>query len=528
MVTIDDTRDAFAAKPRKTAVLPVGALEQHGAHLPVGTDTMLAEAVARALAEKLDAYLLPALAVSASIEHRNAPCTVYLRAETLAAVIRDIATSLRQSGYERLIVANGHGGNWILKPAVRELNRELAPFRAILLSPDLPAAIAQKIFEHPVGDVHGGEFETSLMLHLFPQHVGRLPAGGNRMLPPQPMLDYFDSTDLAPEGFWGWPEAATAEKGRLAFDALIAAGLKFIEEIADMERKLATKSGAAVTLRPMRSSDIAFANQLREIAGWNQTEMDWRGFLAYQPDGCFMAEVDGNPAGTATTIAYGDRFGWIGMVLVHPDQRRHGIGSKLLRHAIAYLQQRGVRSVKLDATPLGRKVYLPLGFVDEYDLSRYEGIAGARLQPRAAGVAPFTPKDLAEAAALDATAFGASREHVLTEMSTRNPELCFVARNERRQLTGFLIARHGARAVQVGPWIARDPRAAEQLFDACLSAAAGSTIFVDVPAPNTAGVVLMTTLGFKVQRTLTRMYLGENTAPGEPRLVYSISSPEKG
>src|SRR5688500_11865137 len=137
MLTIDDTRNAFGETRCTVAVLPIGAIEQHGAHLPVGTDLMLAEAIAKPLAEKLDAYLLPAIAISSSIEHRKAKGTVYLRAETLARLVRDVAESLRASGFERLVLVNFHGGNWILKPTIRQLNRDLAKFRVVLLGPVL-------------------------------------------------------------------------------------------------------------------------------------------------------------------------------------------------------------------------------------------------------------------------------------------------------------------------------------------------------------------------------------------------------
>jgi GNAT superfamily N-acetyltransferase len=140
-----------------------------------------------------------------------------------------------------------------------------------------------------------------------------------------------------------------------------------------MERKISAPRADDVTLRVMRADDVPFANSLRQIAGWNQTEHDWRGYLSYDPDGCFVAEVQGRPAGTATTIRYGDRFGWIGMVLVHPDYRRLGVGTQLLNRAISRLKECRVRCIRLDATPMGKKVYVPLGFVDEYELSRYEG-----------------------------------------------------------------------------------------------------------------------------------------------------------
>jgi len=236
MLTSLHTRHEIAASSVHTAVLPVGATEQHGRHLPVGTDTMLAEAFATQLAARLDAYLLPALAITSSIEHRRAKGTVYLRADTLALVVRDIAGSLRQSGFTRLVLANCHGGNWILKPTIRQLNRDLPGFRTVLLQPEIAPADHAAIFKHQAGDVHGGEFETSLMLHLYPDAVRQIPVSDSADLkfPPQAMLDYYDTTELTPEGHWGWPEDATAEKGRKAMALIVETSLKFLQHIEDI------------------------------------------------------------------------------------------------------------------------------------------------------------------------------------------------------------------------------------------------------------------------------------------------------
>jgi len=88
------------------------------------------------------------------------------------------------------------------------------------------------------------------------------------------------------------------------------------------------------------------------------------------------------------------------MVLVDPEQRRLGIGSRLLRHAIAWLQARGVAAVKLDATPLGRKVYVQLGFVDEYGLARYGGVApAAEAAPDGSASAPIASPSCARCSA---------------------------------------------------------------------------------------------------------------------------------
>jgi creatinine amidohydrolase len=529
MLTVHATRTEFNTQPCTTAVLPVGAVEQHGKHLPFGTDLMLANALAKPIAEKLDAYLLPPIAISASMEHRKARGTVYLRPETLALVIRDIAHSLHGSGFQRLVVVNFHGGNWILKPTIRSLNRDLPGFRVVLLQPDLPAAEAEKIFEHTSGDVHGGEYETSLMLHLFPDEVRKVPSGGARSFPPQAFLDYFDTTELTEDGYWGWPEAATAQKGQRAFEALVASSLRFVEQIQEMERKLSGPRAGSdeVALRILRARDIPFAHTLRQIAGWNQTEHDWRGYLSYDPEGCFVAEVRGEPAGTATTIHYDKRFGWIGMVLVHPDFRRLGLGTQLLKRAIQRLQQCAVRCIKLDATPMGRKVYVPLGFVDEYELSRYEGTPAQIAQQAGPDVVAFSTVNFAAAVELDAAAFGAGRAAVIQSLSSRNPDLCFAVADSTG-VAGFVIAREGASAVQIGPWIARDAAVAERLLQAVFQRVSGRRVFVDVVAPNEPANALMRKHGFTVQRTLTRMFLGENAHPGNPRLVFGISSPEKG
>jgi ribosomal protein S18 acetylase RimI-like enzyme len=301
----------------------------------------------------------------------------------------------------------------------------------------------------------------------------------------------------------------------------------FVLPTIEIMRNPPESGSGDVTLRQMQASDIPFAHELRRIAGWNQTEHDWRGYLGYDPTGCLIAEVKGQRAGTATTIRYGDRFGWIGMVLVHPDFRRLGIGTQLLNRAIARLRETGVWCIKLDATPMGRKVYVPLGFVDEYELSRYDGTPPPGDSAATVGVVPFSSVDFSTVVELDSRAFGAPREAVLRSLRDRNPDLCFAAR-DAAGVSGFLIAREGAGAVQVGPWIARDAGVAERLLHAFLGRVGGRRVFVDVVEPNAAACALMRTVGFTVQRTLTRMYLGENTHPGEPRLVFGISSPEKG
>lgn len=280
-------------------------------------------------------------------------------------------------------------------------------------------------------------------------------------------------------------------------------------------------------IRQLTEADIPFAMELKNIAGWNQVEADWQGYLTYEPEGCFLAEINGHPAGTATAIRYGTKLGWIGMVLVHPDLRRHGIAKHLLKRTIAYLQDLGVTCIKLDATPMGKTVYVPLGFAEEYELERYQGVAGIVKQLKKEDVIPITEEWMAELTAFDAEYFGVSRNEVLSNLAARDNRYGLCIRQDGHML-GYLLAHQGYNAVQVGPWIARSEQAAEVLFEAFMCEAAGKTILLDMPCLNDFGKALLLKHGFTVQRGFTRMYLGENRCPGFPQGIYGTSGAEKG
>src|SRR3954471_12401090 len=103
-----------AARDADIAVLPVGSFEQHSGHLPLSTDTLIACIVARQVAEAYDLMLLPPVTIACSHEHAACRGTVSISAATLYAVLKDIAASLRASGVPKLLIASGHGGNYVL------------------------------------------------------------------------------------------------------------------------------------------------------------------------------------------------------------------------------------------------------------------------------------------------------------------------------------------------------------------------------------------------------------------------------
>src|SRR5512140_1039678 len=166
----------------------------------------------------------------------------------------------------------------------------------------------------------------------------------------------------------------------------------------------AGKEMAEVTVRTMNAADIPEGLRLCRTVGWNQLERDWSRFLALEPEGCFVACSGSEVCGTAATVRYGKRFGWISMVLVAPELRGRGIGTELLRRTIGYLERSSVETQKLDATPMGHGLYLQLGFVDEHRIERWEGRGLPRTVP---ALPPMTRDELQRVCLWDREIFGA-------------------------------------------------------------------------------------------------------------------------
>jgi GNAT superfamily N-acetyltransferase len=278
-----------------------------------------------------------------------------------------------------------------------------------------------------------------------------------------------------------------------------------------------------IHIRPMTAADLPFGLHLSRQAGWNQTEADWRRALDLQPDGGFVAEHDGTPAGTTTVCVFG-AVAWIAMVLVDESQRRRGIGTALMEHALGFLDRLGVPTVRLDATPLGQPLYERLGFVEQFRLARYEGIP---LPPEdvTGAVETARPEEWEALAALDEAVTGTDRRRLLFHQFAEQPDAVRLTRTDDGP-TGFLAARAGSRAVQLGPYIA-GPESGPLLFADAWSRYSGQRVFLDIPVANEPVTRLAERCGLTVQRHLTRMVRGE---PCCERLdgLWASFGPEKG
>ncbi len=210
------------------AVIGIGAIEQHGRHLPVGTDFLAVSELSRRVATELNAWLLPALPVSLSECHGPLEGTVWLKPATLAAVVRDVARSIQAQGIRVLVVLNGHGGNFILGPTIEQLNRELQSLRVVMPPEWLAGPPGEKpVFGTP--EVHAGEGETSTMLHYAP-HLVRAERVDGPLAVGREFLDYTTMDRLNPEGTWGFPTRADAAKGERSVQARVRALTAFVRQ----------------------------------------------------------------------------------------------------------------------------------------------------------------------------------------------------------------------------------------------------------------------------------------------------------
>jgi GNAT superfamily N-acetyltransferase len=277
-----------------------------------------------------------------------------------------------------------------------------------------------------------------------------------------------------------------------------------------------------IRIRRMTAADIPLGMRLKEQAGWNQTEADWRRLLALEPEGCFVAEYNDEPVGTTTTCIFG-KVAWIAMVLVDERKRGRGIGKALMTHALAYLDAAGVRSIRLDATALGKPLYEKLGFCTQYELARFVGVLPAHGE--VAGIRRAKQKDLNELIRLDRRATRTSRGKLLRQLFAEQSQEVWLAETAGA-LSGYVTVRRGSEATQLGPCTCEQSIGGLLLSHAC-HVYGGVRVYMDIPRVNLPASLIPTAWGFAEQRSLVRMCRGPTICENLKRL-WTSSGPEKG
>jgi creatinine amidohydrolase len=218
----------------KPIILPWGAYEQHGPHLPLATDTAMAAELARRLAARFGAWLLPAIGYGETANNAGFPGTLSLSFDTVRAILLDLCAALARHGARRLIVVNGDFGNQApLKLAARQARQQCDVSVLIVDYPGLEQAAAEVLETRPAapGFYHADEFETSVMLAAAPDSVrmDRAAPEYPRFPPTYPAL-FAELDTISASGVFGDPRPASAEKGRALLDALTRQAATLITE----------------------------------------------------------------------------------------------------------------------------------------------------------------------------------------------------------------------------------------------------------------------------------------------------------
>jgi ribosomal protein S18 acetylase RimI-like enzyme len=290
---------------------------------------------------------------------------------------------------------------------------------------------------------------------------------------------------------------------------------------------MAIKEPIEFKMRPMEQKDIPVGMRLKEIAKWNQLEQDWQLFLESSQTGSLVAEYEGKIVGTVTSVNYGKRFSWLGMLLVDPSIRRMGLGTKLLTEAMRLSADYG--TIRLDATPAGKLVYDTLGYKDEFYLSRYEieKCDIISLPEPEQRCYKMTQNDIEQVIDFDQEIFGAPRPKILKALFSMEPSYAWVLRSGDH-LTGYCLGRPGSNFEQIGPIVAYDFDAASCLLLHALKECDGEAVILDIPDDQKDFRSLVDKIGFSIQRPFIRMYHGEHPYPGFPEYQYTIAGPEIG
>ncbi|WP_323174574.1 creatininase family protein [Natrialba sp. PRR66] len=242
---------AIGERDGSVLVIPVGSIEQHGEHLPVMTDTLLANSVAtvgaKRIADEIPVLVTPPVRPGYSPHHLSFGGTLTSEFETLLDFIRDTADSALSNGFDALVLINGHGGNTpLIDAAVSEIGHEHTEAEILGATYfELVADLVEEVRDSEKGGMaHGGEFETSLMLYLYPELVDTdaMPAtyweeqydlGGDDLISGGPLSVYRPFDEYSDSGAIGDPNVADEKTGKQLFEGsaeAIAALLKEVHE----------------------------------------------------------------------------------------------------------------------------------------------------------------------------------------------------------------------------------------------------------------------------------------------------------
>lgn len=273
-------------------------------------------------------------------------------------------------------------------------------------------------------------------------------------------------------------------------------------------------------VRRMARDELDLAVRWAAEEGWNPGLHDSEAFYAGDPEGFFLGEADGRPAGCVSAVSYGEGYGFIGLFIVKPEFRGRGFGMRLWKAAMAHLKG---RIIGLDGVTAQQANYQKSGFETAHRNIRFEGQLDGGRSPY---VIPLTPELWDKVIEFDRQCFPAPREAFLRAWLSM-PNAAGYVKMERGIPRGYGVTRTCGTGCKIGPLFADDGETAESIFRSLAEHARGGPVFLDVPENNANAMALAARHNMRRVFETARMYAG-----GEPEFdcgkVYGITTFELG
>jgi ribosomal protein S18 acetylase RimI-like enzyme len=276
-----------------------------------------------------------------------------------------------------------------------------------------------------------------------------------------------------------------------------------------------------ISIRRLEGPDLEAADTIIKLAFRSSISRmtDLELYRRIQPDGWFVAVQEELPVGMVGATNYG-AFAHVGLMAVHPDAQRQGLGLALMQFILARLDQQHVPLVTLDASDMGRPLYDKLGFLPYDETLIFERHGDPVRLERPAGIQSISIRELDELVEWDSIVFGANRYKVFQELLAFFPGRGFMLRDEAGQVDGYLFAQGN----RIGPWVMRPSKNAEVLLQAALALPYDETLSLAVPAVNQSAIELLKGHGFEQVRANRHMGRGQGEPACQRTNIYAQAS----
>lgn len=274
-------------------------------------------------------------------------------------------------------------------------------------------------------------------------------------------------------------------------------------------------------IRRMSREEAEFAIKMAAAEGWNPGIHDGELFYEADPEGFFIAELEGNPVGCASAVAYDNEFGFFGLYVVKPEFQKKGIGMKLTEKCLEHM---GNRNIGLDGVVENEIKYQKvMKFRSSYSNLRYEGRGGGEIPDGLVKISKVPFEKLLE---YDRRMFPAPRPGFLKKWVTQPDSYSFAAL-KAGALKGYGVIRKCRVGYKIGPLFADDLDTAEKIFRALKASVPEETIYIDIPEPNEKAMEIAKKYHMNVMFRTVRMY-SQKEPDIELDKVYGVTSFELG